>query len=69
MYERTTATIHVANTIITNDSMLYVVIFAYPDIEIAQQYDFVVLQNPSEGEIQPVIKSIFTSSDESKVVA
>ena len=44
-----TATIHVANTMITNDSMPYVVISAYPVIEIAQQYDFVVLQNSSEG--------------------
>ena len=43
----------------TNDSMPYVVIFAYPGIEVAQQYDFVVLQNPSEGGIQRVIKAIF----------
>ena len=40
-----TAAIHVANTMMTNDSMPYVVISAYPGIEIAQQYDFVVLQN------------------------
>ena len=30
-----TATIHVANTMMTNDSMPYVVISAYPGIEIA----------------------------------
>ena len=40
------ATIHVANTMMTNVSMPYVVISAYPGIEINQQYDFVVLQNP-----------------------
>ena len=38
-----TATIHVASTMMTNDSMPYVVISAYPGIEIAQQYDFVIL--------------------------
>ena len=54
-----TATIHVANTMMTNDSMPYVVISAYRVIEIAQQYDFVVLQNSSEGGIQRVIKAIF----------
>ena len=54
-----TATIHAANTMMTNDSMPCVVISAYPSIEISQQYDFVVLQNPSEGGIQRVIKAIF----------
>ena len=54
-----TATIHVANTMMANDSMPYVVISAYPGIEIAQQYDFVVLQNSLEGGIQRVIKAIF----------
>ena len=44
-----TAAIHVANTMMSNDSMLYVVISAYPGNEIAQQYDFVVLRNSSEG--------------------
>ena len=53
-----TATIHVDNTMKTNDSMPYDVISAYPGIEIAQQYNFVVLQNPSEGGIH-VIKAIF----------
>ena len=53
-----TATIHVANTMMTNDSMPYVVISAYPGIEIAQQYDFVVFRNPSEGGIQRAIKAI-----------
>ena len=43
-----TATIHVANTMMSNDSMPYVVISAYPGIEIAQQYDFVIWQNSSE---------------------
>ena len=41
-----------------NDSMPHVVISAYPGIEIAQQYDFVVLLNPSEGGIQRTIKAI-----------
>ena len=54
-----TATIHVANTMKYNDSMPYVVISAYPGIEIAQQYDFVILRNSSEGGIQRVIKAIF----------
>ena len=54
-----TATIHFANIMISNDSMPYVVISAYPGIEIAQQYDFVILQNSSEGGIQHVIKAIF----------
>ena len=54
-----TATIHVANTMMTNDSMPYVVISAYPGIEIAQQYDFVVLRISSESGIQRVIKAIF----------
>ena len=35
-----TATIHVANTMMSYDSMSYVVISAYPGIEIAQQYFF-----------------------------
>ena len=54
-----TATIHVANTMMTNDSMPYVMISAKPGNEIAQQYDYVVLLNPSEGGIQRVIKTIF----------
>ena len=37
------AAIQVANTMMTNDSMPYVVIFLYHGIEIAQQYDFVIL--------------------------
>ena len=53
-----TATIHVSNTMMTNDPMPYVVIPAYPGIEIAQQYDFVVMRNSSEGGIQRVIKAI-----------
>ena len=57
--KREIATIHVANTMMSNDSMPYVVISAYPGIEIAQQYDFVILQNSSEGGIQCVIKAIF----------
>ena len=40
-----TVAIHVANTMMTNDSMPYDVISAYPVIEIDQQYDFVVLRN------------------------
>ena len=54
-----TITIHVANTMMSNDSMPYVVVSAYPGIEIAQQYYFVILQNSSEGLIQRVIKAIF----------
>ena len=54
-----TATIHVANTMMTNDSMPYVVISAKPVMEVAQQYDFVVLQDSSEGGIQRVIKAFF----------
>ena len=54
-----TDTIHVANTMMTNDTLPYVVMSAYPGSEIAQQYDFVVLQNLSEGGIQRVIKAIF----------
>ena len=38
-----TTTINVANAMMTNDFMPYVVISAYHGIEIAQQYDFVVL--------------------------
>ena len=57
-----TAAIHVANTMMSNDSMPYVVISAYPGIEIAQQYDFVILQNSLEGVIQCVIKAIFHMS-------
>ena len=38
-----TATIHVANTMMTDGTMPYVVISAYPGIEIDKQYDFVVL--------------------------
>ena len=53
------ATIHVAYAMMTNDTIPYVVISAYPGIEIAQQYHFVVLKNPSEGGIQRVIKAIF----------
>ena len=54
-----TVAIHFANTMMSNDSMPYVVISAYPGIEIAQQYDFVILRNSSEGGIQRVIKAIF----------
>ena len=53
------ATIHVANTMMANVSMPYVVISAYSGIEIAQQYDFVVLRSSSEGGIQRVMKAIF----------
>ena len=53
------ATIHVSNTMLTNDSMSYVVIPAYPGIEIDQQYNFVALRNTSEGGIQRVMKAIF----------
>ena len=43
-----TTTIHVANNMMSNDSMPYVVVSACPGIEIAQQYDFVILRNSSE---------------------
>ena len=42
-----TATIHVANTMMTDDTLPCVVISADPGIEVVQQYDFVVLRNPS----------------------
>ena len=45
------ASIHVANIMMTNDYMPYVVISAYPGIEITQQYDFVILRNSLEGGI------------------
>ena len=54
-----TATIHAANTMMTNDSMQYVVISAYSGIESAQQYDFAASRNPSECGKQRVIKAIF----------
>ena len=56
-----TVTIHVANTMFANDSVPYVfyMISAYPCIEIAQQYVFVVLLNTLVGGIQCVIKAIF----------
>ena len=43
-----TAAIHVANTMMSNDSMPHIVIFAYPGNEIVQKYDFVILRNSSE---------------------
>ena len=46
-----TATIHLANAMMSNDFMPYVVISAYPGIEIAKQYDLVILRNSSEGGI------------------
>ena len=52
-----TATIHVANAVMTNDCMPHIVISAYSGIEIAQQYDFVVLRNPLEGGIQRATKA------------
>ena len=54
-----TAAIHVANTMMSNDSMPYVVISAYPCIEIAQQYDLVIMRNSTAGGIQRDIKAIF----------
>ena len=50
---------HSANTMMTKDTMQYVAISAYLGIEIAQQYDFVVLRNPTDGGIQRVIIAIF----------
>ena len=49
-----TATIHVANTMMSNETLPYVVISADPGIEIAQLYDLVGLLHPSEGGIQHV---------------
>ena len=54
-----TATIHVANTMMSNDTMPYDVISAYPGIEISLQYDFFILRNSSVGGIQRVVKTIF----------
>ena len=42
----------------SNASMPYVVISAYPGIEIAQQYDFFILRNSSEGWKQRAINAI-----------
>ena len=44
-----------------DDQLLHVICrdFCRPGIEIAQQYDFVALRNPSEGGIQRIIKVIF----------
>ena len=53
-----TPTFHVANTIMINDTLPYVVISSDPGIEFAQQYDFVVSRNSSEVGIQRVIKTI-----------
>ena len=64
-----TATINVANTMMTNDSMPYVVISAYPDIEIAQQYDFVTCEIHRSVEYNVSYERSFTSSDESNVGA
>ena len=38
-----TATIHVANTMITNGILSYITVSVNPSIEINQQYDLVVL--------------------------
>ena len=54
-----TAAIHVVNTMMSNGTLPYVMIYADPGIEIAQQCDFVILQNPSDGGIQGVVKAIF----------
>ena len=54
-----TATIHVANAMMTNDTLPYVVISVDSDIDIALQYDSVALRNPSESGIQRVIKATF----------
>ena len=54
-----TATIHVANIMMANDTMPYIVVSAYLGIEIAQQYYFVILLNPWEGGIQRVMKAIY----------
>ena len=37
-----TVPIHAANTMMTNDTLLYVVISTDPSIKIAQQYDLVI---------------------------
>ena len=49
-----TATIHIANTMTTNDTLPYVVISAYLGIEIVKKYDFEVSQNTFEGGIRVV---------------
>ena len=54
-----TARIHVANTMMTNDTLSCVMILADTGIEIDQQFDFFWGQNPSESGTQCVIKAIF----------
>ena len=53
------ATIHVANIMITNDTLLNIQISADPGIEIAWQSDLVVSRNHSEGRIQRIMKANF----------
>ena len=54
-----TITIHVANTMMTNDTLPYAVISAFRGIEIVKRYDLVVSRNPSDGGLQRVIKASF----------
>ena len=62
--------LHVANTMMTNDTLPYVVISADPGIEIAQRYDLVIPRYLSEGGRHKVTKKrSLTSSDESIVGA
>ena len=52
-----TATIHVANIVMTIDTNI--VVSNGPGIEITQQYDLVILLDRSEGNIQDVLKAFF----------
>ena len=51
--------IHIANAMMSNDTLPYVVISADPSIKIGQQCVFVVSRNSSHGGVQRVIKEIF----------
>ena len=53
-----TTIIHVSNTVMTNKTMPYVMIYVDPDIEIAQKYDLVISRNNLESGIQGAIKTI-----------
>ena len=49
------AAINVANTMLTSDTLQYVIASAYPGIEFTMQHDLVILRSLSEGGIQGVV--------------
>ena len=54
-----TATIHDADTMMTNDTLPYEMVSTDPGIDMTQQYDLVVSRHHSESGIQRVVKVIF----------